>query len=409
MWDIATQDKLFNEFISKGVIAEIKARSKLWDRIKKTTDKVDVPGKLAKQKLLMEASQSARAASNSSYPTPAESTPGETIVYLRRAMMFSLKFDGFALESAEKGGTPVGAIDFEKKGIFITISDDLSRQMMLDGSGHVCQANGAGSGTATLVVDSPYFAKATKFLKKNRIIDAYDGATQKIDSIKISSIDSDTQVTLASVQTWTEDSWILNEDTYAASDAGGIGEITGLDAIIRATDPPIAALQGLAVASYPEWKAHVFANGGVARPLAEDLIIEALDEGMDYGTITAMLYTLKLRRVWYKLLSNYKEFHNQKVMWGGWAALPFFYDGKEIPLVPDRFVPDGRIYGIDEDNLKIYLTKSTEVTWEKGDSGAILQKVAGKNEFVAEGHVFGNMGTGLRKSFFVIKDIDETV
>lgn len=414
MFDAETQSDLFNEFISPGVISEIRAGSKLFDQIRKDWGQINVYGEYATQKLMMAASQSNRAASNSSYPDPAESDPGKTIVYVKRAQMFSLHFDGLAMEAAERNGTPISPIEFEKKGIFISISDDMSRQLIGDGSGRVAQCNGAGVATQTLVVDHPWYANATRFrLKAKRIIDIYTAAVpgvQEVDSVKITSRDSATQVTLETPVSWSNDSWVFNEDVHTETEGLGKGEMMGLMGIISDADPPkpnAAGLQGLDVATYPEWAAYVDTNGGVERPLVEDLFIQALDESEDYAPCDVILVSRGVRRSWYSILTSYKTLPNMKVMWGGWTGLPFFYDGREIPVVPEKFIPDKTALGISQDNLVMHVLNPNLVTWEKGDATNILQKVAGKNEYVAEGHIFGNLGTGLRKAFWRIGDIQE--
>ena len=334
----------------------------------------------------------------------------ETVLFLKRAQMFTMKFDGFALESADGGkGAAMDPEEFEKKGLFVTIGDQLSRQIMGDGSGRLAQANGLGSTTATLVVDHPYYAKATKFLKKNKVIDIYDGASQEVNSIKIASVDSLVQVTLASTQTWSDDAWILDEDVFTTTELAGKGEMMGMMGIISDADPPYpnasAGLQGLLVASYPIWAANVFTNGGTLRPLGEDLLDQAFDA--DDVDVNVMLITKKIRRVWASILRNYKDFPT-KAMWGGWVGIPYYYDGREIPMVPDNFVPDGHILGINEDDVTIHTTgKNGEPTWEAARDGSILQKVPLKNEFVAEGHIFSNVGISQRNTFFKIDDIQE--
>lgn len=414
MFDLTTQAKLFNEYLTPGVVAQIKARSKLFDQLRKSWDTVEPHGQYAKQRILINGSQATRSSNSSSYPTASQSTPDYTLVYLKRAQMFSMQFDGFGMELAAKGGAAMDAIEFEKKGLFITLSDDMSRQLMLDGSSRLCQANGAVVGSATLIVNSPFYADATKFLKKGRVIDAYNaGPAKQIDSIAVSTLDSTTQVTLASVQTCDDDCWIFNEDVYpGVTEVAGKGDMMGLDGIVRATDPPTpnatAGLQGLLVANVPEWAAVSLANSGVDRELSEDLIVSAFDETEDYGEVSIMLATHKVRRKWLKLLTSFKTIPNQKVMWGGWSGLPFYYDGREVAMVADRFVPDGRIYGLTEKELTLHCLTKNLITWEKGDAGNYLQKVANKNEYVAEGHIFANLGTALRRCHFVIDDIKET-
>lgn len=414
MFDATTQEKLFVEFMTPGVQAEIKARSKLWDMIQKS-DKVDLGGLYARIKMLMAASQSGRASSDAAYPTAAESTPGEGKVYLKRASMFTLKFDGMAMELAAKRGTPVSPEEFEKKGIFITIADDMSRQLWGDGSGVLCKANGAGAPSTSLIVDHDRYANLKYFLKAGRRIDGVTGGSKEIDSNTVTAFTEATQVATITSDSWTDDADIYNEDVYTATEGAGLGEMMGLDGIIRDTDPPApnaaAGLQGLLVATYPEWKANVKDNSGTDRELTEDLIVSGLDDAMEFGNVSVLLCTLKTRRAYADLLTAYKTITNQEVLWGGWAGLPFIYDGKRIPMVPDRFCPDGRIYGLDESRLTLFVTdKKAQVTWEKGFGGssAIMQKVANYNQYQAEGHIFGNLGTDLRKAFVVIKDIDES-
>ena len=400
--------------MTPGVQAEIKARSKLWDMIQKS-DKVDLGGLYARIKMLMAASQSGRASSDAAYPTAAESTPGEGKVYLKRASMFTLKFDGMAMELAAKRGTPVSPEEFEKKGIFITIADDMSRQLWGDGSGVLCKANGAGAPSTSLIVDHDRYANLKYFLKAGRRIDGVTGGSKEIDSNTVTAFTEATQVATITSDSWTDDADIYNEDVYTATEGAGLGEMMGLDGIIRDTDPPApnaaAGLQGLLVATYPEWKANVKDNSGTDRELTEDLIVSGLDDAMEFGNVSVLLCTLKTRRAYADLLTAYKTITNQEVLWGGWAGLPFIYDGKRIPMVPDRFCPDGRIYGLDESRLTLFVTdKKAQVTWEKGFGGssAIMQKVANYNQYQAEGHIFGNLGTDLRKAFVVIKDIDES-
>lgn len=421
MFDIVTEEKLFNEFIIPGVSAEIKARSKLFDRIKKVSKKTDMSGKYAKQKLLLAGSQATGARNDSSYPAPQESSIDEAIIRIKRAQMFSMKFDGFALEAAKGKGTPVDSFDFEQEGLFIQVSEDISRQLMLDGSGHLAQVNGAvAQGATTVVVDSPFYAKATKFLKANRVIDFYVAADTSADgsatSKKIASITDDTHFELAAgvvdVGGILDDDWIHGDKTWGGTtEVAAKGEMMGLDGIIRATDPPspnaAAGLQGLLVATYPTWKSYVDDNSGTLRDLTEVMLIKALDEISYFGKPSVLLTTHGVRRFYGDLLTKYKGIYNQKVLWGGWSGVPVIYDGREIPMVPDKFTPDGSIYLVSEKNLTLYTITPGIITFEKGTAGRYLQKVAGHNEYVAEGHFFGNLGVNSRKPFGVIKDLNE--
>ena len=409
MFDLTTEDKLFNEFVPKGVTAEIKARSKMFDRVKKDYSKVELGGKYAKIRLLMAGSQATGASSTSSYPTPQESTPGEAFIYIKRAQMFSMKFDGLALESAKKGGAAMDAFDFEQEGLFIQVAEDLSRQLLLDGSGHICQINDADpdDGDKTVTVDSPFYAKATIFVKAGRVLvlDAAGAADElTVDEVTDTTIKFLTEPDAGVAN----NEWIHGWNTYTAAEAAGKGEMMGLEGIISYADPPVpndGGLQGLPVATYPEWKAGYVNN--VAGDLTETEMTKVLDELSLYAMPTVILTNHGVRRFYADLLTSYKGIYNQKVLWGGWAGLPFVYDGKELPVVADRFVPDGTMYFLSEKHLTLYHTTPNIIKFEQGDSGKYLQKVAQKNEYVAEGHFFGNLGTDLRKAFGKLYGLNE--
>ena len=418
MFDIATEYKIFNEIVSKGVVSEVRSISKIADKIKKSFDTIDAKGKYASQKMNFGGSQAFGARSNDYYPTSQAVTPAEALLRVKRMEMFSLGFEGLSLELAKNQGSPIDPVAFEQQEMIKGLGDDMSRQLMGDGSGKIVDCNGAGSGVATVVVDSPYYTKpAPLFFKPKRVIDIYTpGGSQKVDSKYVDSIDSDTQITISATGTWADDDAVYAEDAYSGTEAVGKGEVMGILGIVRDTDPPLpnaaSGLQGLTVASYPDWAAKIWGNGGVARPFDEDLLVKALLYHERFGTkITVMLITQGIFRLWKQHLDAFKVISTGKPMlWGGWDALPFYYSGKEIPMVADLYVPDGRIIALAEDEFTIHLTNKNWITWESGygADGRILQKIASRNAYVAEGHIFGNMGVRSRAgSGFQITDIEE--
>lgn len=417
--NITDQVKLFNEFISKGVINQIRSRSKLFKTTRKDWKHMDVSGLYSKQKLMMAGSESTGASSTNDYPTPQQSTPAESIVYIKRAQMFSMGFDGFSLEAAARKGAEMPPLDFEKKGLFIRMADDISRQLIYDGSGRVAKA-GAGTGSLVITITVDKYAKATQFLRAGRVIDIYtdaDPGVLEVDGIALASVDSNTQVTLVSnSQTWTSGSYVFNNNVQVNDEAAGAGEMMGLLGIISDVDPPkpndAIGLQSMLVASYPAWKSHFFDNplgtGGTDRDLEEDLFIQVLDEVSDYADVDVILVSPGVYRQYFALLQQYKTAPNQKKMWGGFSGLVFIHDGREIPVVAEKYVPDGYAFFISDENLILHVMTPNMIQWEQGLSGAgILKQVTGKHAYVAEGHMYMNLATGLRAGFGVLKDIEE--
>ena len=187
----------------------------------------------------------------------------------------------------------------------------------------------------------------------------------------------------------------------------------GLMGIISDADPPqpnsTNGLQGLTVAANPQWKAHVETNGGVETDLSEDMFIKMLNKVSTYADTDVILVSEGVYRSYYALLRDFVPLPNQKALWGGWNGLAVIYNGKQIPVVSDQFVPDGHALFISQKDLIIHVMTPGIITWDQGfgSGGGYLQKVANYNRYKAEGHIFANMGTHRRNAFGLIKNIKE--
>lgn len=408
-FNIADQVKLFNEFISKGVIFLFESESMIFDQIRKDWEQIEPHGKFAKQRVIVSGSQSHGARSDASYPESQTTTPAETLVYMKRAQMWSQGFDGLALEAALKGGAAMKPEDFEDESLFIGIADDLSRQLMMDGSGRLCQVNGGGA-AQTQVVDSPYFKEATKFMRAGQVIETWDATTTQGNGGTVEEVVDDTHVKFTGSVTLVNDYYMFKEKVHTNSEGAGLGEAMGLAGIISEADPPYPnaslGLQALTVAAYPAWKSAVLAHGGITRPLHDDLFIRAINKTKRVAKTDVILCSEGVYRSYYKILTSYKVLPNIQEFWGGWAGLVFIHKGKRIPVVDEPYVPDGYAMGISKDNLVIHVLNPNMVTWEKGEGG-ILKQVAGYNRYKAEGHIFLNLGVKNRRAFWLVKDIEE--
>lgn len=417
----ADQVKLFNEFITPGVTSLFESESKIFGQIRKDWSKIDSTGKYAIQKISLRGSESYGASSTNDYPTATAGKFGESKVFMKRAEMFSLSFEGMTLEAAARKGAEADPLDFERDEQWKRIADDISRQLMGDGSARVALCNGAqgGGGSTTINCDHPWYDKATQFFEETEKLDVYtdaDPGVREVNGIAVGSVTDKDTFEWATVQTWGDNSWICKKNVYVDDEAFGKGEMMGLMGIIRRTDPPRPndsnGLQGLTVAAAPRWKAVVFDNplgtGGTARDLTEDLLIQVLDEVESYGKVDVILVSRGVYRAYFALLKQYHMNTNEKKLWGGWSGLVFLHDGREIPVVKDKYVPDGHAMFVTNKALVLHVLTPNMIFWEKGlGGGGILQKVAGKNEYVAEGHMFMNLATNNRRAFGLLKDIKE--
>lgn len=406
-FNIADQVKLFNEFVSKGVDMLIASMSMLYSNIRKDWEQIEPHGKYAKQRAVVKGAQSHGARSDASYPESQTTTPEETLVYIKRAQMFSMGFDGLSLEAAAKGGAAMKPEDFEQEALFIGISDDLSRQLVMDGAGRLCQVKTGGS-LQEHDVKSPYFAEATKFIRDDRKLESYDATTGQGNSCQVEQVLSATVIKLTASVDLTADDYLFNEKAHADSEGAGLGEAMGLAGIISDADPPYPnaalGLQGVKVANVPVWKANVFAHGGVKRPVIDDLFYAAIKKAERFGKIDAIIVAEDVYRAYAANQLSYKSLPNQTELWGGFSGLVFLYKGRRLPVIDDPYIPDGWAFFISSNNLVIHVLNPNVVTWERGVHG-ILKQVEGYNRYKAEGHIFLNLGVKNRRAFSVVKDL----
>jgi len=421
--NIDDQKELFNEFVTPEVEIQLRGRSKLWDMIRKDWKHTDVEGLYAKQKVALEAPQSTGASYDDKYPDSQIVDVNKVILYIKRAEMFSLGFSGFALEAARRDGVTMPPWELEHDLLFLTMSEDLSRQLMMDGSGRLCQLVTCGADPTTDVKNA-FFADATKFLKKKRRLEVHTladiiGAGKAVSSydgtLKVASVtDADTFELNANCSVSGDvDDYYFNHKAYAVAEGAGLGEMMGLMGIISDANPPqpnsTYGLQQLKVADYPEWVAKVDSNGGTPRDFEESLFIKMLNHISSFADTDVILVSEGVYNSYYKILRQFVSLPNAKALWGGWDGIAFIYNGKRIPMVSDKFVPDGCALFISQKDLIIHVMTPDILTWESGfgSGGGYLQKVADYNRYKAEGHIFANMGTHRRNAFGIIKDIKE--
>lgn len=173
----------------------------------------------------------------------------------------------------------------EMEGIVTDVTRDFNRQLHNDGTGVICQANGAGSGTATLVLNNQNVGATVAQYLEGKYIDiktTRTGGSTEVSNVQVSAVVSDSAtaatVTLASTQTWSDDSFIFisgNQNNevvglYGAVDDGGV----------------LATYMGIdrTAAGNRYWQANDLNNSGTPRNMTEAIFdqgyLEAIKKGV---------------------------------------------------------------------------------------------------------------------------------
>lgn len=298
--------------------------------------------------------------------------------------------------SKDNPGSFARAMKLEMDGIRETLNMDAARQMMTgDGTGGITLANGAGAASASLTVDD------TSNLYEGMVIDIYtSGGAQQVNSIEITAIDHTTKVcTLASTQTWSDNSIVFREDSRN-------NEMMGLKGIID-DGTNVATFQNLARSTYTWLKANVLHNSGTLRTLTLALVDQAFITAFNrhQSAYPSAIYSKPSYAVKYaQLLQDQRRFvAPQLTLDGGWKAVQYTGPGGTAPWIMDTRVEENVIYFPFEDDLGRW--ELTPVEFVDEDGNIFQRALDGTDAFEAVLATYQQMGAHRCNRSTILKDI----
>jgi hypothetical protein len=288
--------------------------------------------------------------------------------------------------------TFISALELETDKIKDDLKVDLNRQ---------CYGNSTGLLAVTSTVGSNVTATITsgiKNLQVGEVIDVYTAAAFAAEGAVKSTVTiislTATTVTVSSAVTW------ANLDCIVRT--GNINrEITGIGAIVSDT----GTLYNISPTTVPVWASTVDANGGTARALGESMMITMSDNIVEKGSEADVVFTsLGVRRAYFNLLEQQREFSNTSTFTGGFGGLKFMTDDGEIPIVSDKDCPSGTMYFLSTKHLKVY----QPADWRWLDrQGSKWVQVPNTDAFSATLYRYMELGTDRRNAHGKIADITE--
>lgn len=280
----------------------------------------------------------------------------------------TLELTDQAIEAASKGDVKAIAsiLTTEIEALKDDIRMDLNRQFHGAGTGKLCLANGSGSSSTTLTVDScPAPLDATEYLSEGMFIVIGTSA-----ATEISTVDSATQVTLATARSWADN------DVVKKADAD---EMMGLAGLIDDGDN-VATIQNITRSSNPWSKSHTDDTG---EALTEADMINIYLKTLRYGGGKVWLMGETLFSKYGQLLTSLKKTANLKeVLSGGWMGLEFMGGKVGVMLDPDTWDTYAQL--VDFDALTLAeMTKPFQ--WLEADAHGGILKRSASNRTVWEG------------------------
>jgi hypothetical protein len=291
----------------------------------------------------------------------------------------TFRIDHKVMSVSDKGAI-ANILESEIAGLKDDLAKHINRQWFGYGNGQLCLANGAGSTTATLVVDTP----GTRYLSPGMNI--FIGSTQKV----ISTVDSEVQVTLTTTASWSDNDVVK----LATADNTVSSEMMGLGGIVD-DGTRVATLQNITRSSNFWWKTPANQLNTTATALTEAIMESIYTYAREYainGRKPNLAWFLgpDMWKAYGRLLTATKKTATTKeVLNGGWKGLEFM-DG--VPVVCDFDVPTGEGYLVDLDALT--WAQLAPLDFIPGTDGkGVLTRVPGTTLYEATAAVYGNLAT----------------
>jgi hypothetical protein len=291
----------------------------------------------------------------------------------------TLEITDQAIEAAANGDVKAIAsiLQTEITALKDDLKMDLNRQMHGAGRGKLCLTNGTGAASTALIVDgNPNGGDGTEYLVEGMYL--HLGSTGAA-AVQISSVDSATEVTLATAANWANDAYVCKgTGTTLTGATGSAVEIMGLAGIIDDGDN-VATIHNITRSSYPWACAHV---EDTAATLTEAQMIDLYLKTKRYGGSKVVFMGSSMFSKYGQLLTSMKKTADLKeVLSGGWKGLEFM-DGVGVMLDFDTW--NGYVQFVDFDALTI-AEMTSPFQWLEADAhGGILGR-SSSNRTIWEG------------------------
>ncbi len=260
--------------------------------------------------------------------------------------------------SANNEGAFVNLLNDEMEGLVKSSSFNFGRMLFGDGTGKLATVSAVSS--ATYTVDS------VKALAEGMIVDVYDAGTPIATARTVLSVDRENKKIVlsgASIED-AEGAAIVLQNSYGL-------EITGLGAIFSDS----TTLYGVSRADNPWLKPYKLSSVGEISETKIQKAIDKLEENAN-STVNFIVCSWGVKRALAEKLSAYKQAESM-VLEGGYRAMSF----NGIPVVADRFCPDGTMYLLNTDDFCLH--QLCDWQWLEGEDGKILRQQAGKPVYTA--------------------------
>jgi hypothetical protein len=418
--DFAAADAVLKEDYKAPVVEQLSNASVLLAVIEKNTD--DIRGRRFVQALHVGRNSGVGARAEGGTLPTAGNQQYEDIFGPCRYQYGRIQISGPVIAAMTKDRTSfLRAIESETEGLERDLKRNLARQVWGTSNGQICGVQTINSTTITPGSGTGTALRRDQLLhlEEGFLIDI--GTTADPDSIasgrSVTSVNYTTgafTISGAAVNVTAGTHFVYAHGAGGASDntgnpADGQIEWTGIQTIVDDAD----TLHTLTVAAEPRWKAGVYGNSGNLRSISENLVSKSvMRQNITSGKFVDLLIGNDgVFRAYGEVLSTMKRTMNEIDLEGGFTGLSIGFVGQGVNkkgqkqvLCWDQDAPDGRLYGLDTDAIRLMVAED----WDWIDRmGSMWNQVGDTDAYSATMAMYAEIACNRRNSQLVIEDLSE--
>jgi hypothetical protein len=319
----------------------------------------------------------------------------------------AIQLSGQSFELADSDAQAfAGVLDQEMEGIKEGLRKETNRQAY--GTSQGVLAIAASGSTTTFVVSA---ATGLQYLEIGMFVDVYDATSTVVTpvlnnaNIEITDINTATlTVTLGSTVTAVAvGDFLVRTGSHQKEPVGFEQIVAGLATTATALGNGAGALYNI---THGTWTGNLNTTPGA---ISEGVMINMIDAIRTRGGRTTVGFTsLGVRRAYANLLEQQRRYVNTTEFKGGFSGIAFTTDTGEIPIVADFDCQAGRLYFMNEKELKIY--QAGDWGWMNRDGNMWQRLIDSSGEYDAyRARLFKywQIGTHRRNSHGLITGIIE--
>lgn len=315
----------------------------------------------------------------------------------------SILLTGQTFELAETNRQAfASALDQEVNGMREGLKKDVNRQVYGTTKGVLATATALGTTTTMITTNG-----GAQYLEIGMYVDFYqaddDPATTGTNK-EITNIQADTPAAGQTTITFTTAAGEAIAVGYYATRAGNRNkEKTGFESIVIGNGTGGGALYNI---THAVWTGNVDSTAGA---LSEGRMISMVHKIRTRGGRTTVGFcSLGVQRAYFNLLVQQRRYTDTTEFAGGFKGLAFTVDGQDIPIVPDFDCQPGRLYFMNENEIKLYQAGEWSFMDRDGSRWTRVTDANGRYDaYLADLYKYCELGTHRRNSHGVLTQVTE--